>query len=265
MDLFEQLLAAARKDRNAMRGVTPELLTALEQSFRQGNTSAPVPQRTAVAARPEPAPALEPVPEPALQKTAQTFAAPAAADGSSLEEMAETVRTCARCELGRHRQNAVFGEGDPHAELMFIGEGPGADEDRQGRPFVGKAGQLLDKMIAAMQFRRAEVYIANVVKCRPPDNRTPTPEEACLCIGYLVRQIELIRPKVIVLLGATAAHFLLNRQEGITRLRGRWLEYNGIPVMPTYHPAYLLRQESAKRDAWHDLQLVMAKFGKSYR
>jgi len=282
MDLFEQLLAAARRDRNAMRGVTPELLNELERSFAKGGApavaaqtpaQAPVPREkvpnaTAFASAPAPAPIPAPapasVPAPKPQG-GQTFVPPRAAVGATLEELSETVKTCALCELGKHRQNAVFGEGDPHAELMFIGEGPGADEDRQGRPFVGSAGQLLDKMISAMQFRREEVYIANVVKCRPPDNRTPTPEEACHCVGYLVRQIELVQPKVIVLLGATAAHFLLDRPEGITRLRGRWLEYRGIPVMPTYHPAYLLRQESAKRDAWHDLQLVMAKFGKSYR
>ena len=144
---------------------------------------------------------------------------------------------------------------------MFIGEGPGADEDRQGRPFVGAAGQLLDKMILAMQFRREEVYIANIVKCRPPRNRAPMPEEANACIGYLEHQIRMIRPEVIVLLGATAAHFLLQREEGIMRLRGRWLEYDGIPVMPTFHPAFLLRQESAKREAWEDLKQVMRRLG----
>lgn len=167
--------------------------------------------------------------------------------------------------LAETRHNVVFGEGDPHAKLMFIGEGPGYDEDMQGRPFVGKAGQLLNKMIAAMQFQREEVYIANVVKCRPPGNRVPTPDEAVACIGYLKKQIELIRPEVIVLLGATAVNFLLGKREGITRLRGKWLGFNGIPVMPTFHPAYLLRQESAKRDAWADLQQVMKVFGKVYQ
>ena len=166
------------------------------------------------------------------------------------------------CPLAAGRTHVVFGEGNPHAELMFIGEGPGADEDLQGRPFVGRAGQLLDRMIAAMHFTREEVYIANVVKCRPPGNRVPTPDEAAMCIGYLERQIRFIRPKVIVLLGATAVSFLLQRKEGITRLRGNWQEYRGIRVMPTFHPAFLLRQESAKREAWHDLQMVMAEFGK---
>lgn len=169
---------------------------------------------------------------------------------------------CSRCELCKQRNSVVFGEGNPHAELMFIGEGPGFDEDRLGRPFVGKAGQLLDKMIIAMQFTREEVYICNIVKCRPPGNRVPMPEEAQACLPYLKEQIRLVSPKVIVLLGATAAHYLLEQKEGITRLRGRWLEYNGIPVMPTYHPAFLLRQAEAKRDAWNDLQQVMAKFNK---
>lgn len=180
----------------------------------------------------------------------------------TLEHLTETVRRCRGCPLCETRLNAVPGEGDPHARLMFIGEGPGADEDRQGRPFVGAAGQLLDKMINAMQFKREEVYIANIVKCRPPRNRAPMPEEAEACIGYLMHQIKMIKPEVIVLLGATAAHFLLKREEGIMKLRGRWLEYENIPVMPTFHPAFLLRQESAKREAWEDLKQVMRKLGK---
>ncbi|MCQ2378166.1 MAG: uracil-DNA glycosylase [Victivallaceae bacterium] len=183
-------------------------------------------------------------------------------DMGTLAALGDAAKMCRACPLGTGRLHAVFGEGDPHAKLMFIGEGPGADEDASGRPFVGRAGQLLDKMIAAMQFRREEVYIANVVKCRPPGNRAPTPEEAQKCAHFLEKQIGLIKPEVIVLLGASAAKYLLRREEGITRLRGRFLEYRGIPVMPTYHPAFLLRQESAKRDAWSDLQQVMAKFGK---
>lgn len=183
----------------------------------------------------------------------------------SLQQLCAIVQQCHSCPLCTTRNNTVFGEGNPDAELMFIGEGPGFDEDRLGRPFVGKAGQLLDKMIAAMQFQRSEVFIANIVKCRPPNNRVPLPDEAAACIGYLQRQIELVEPKAIVLLGATAAHFLLNTTQGIMRLRGNWMQYNGIPVMPTYHPAFLLRQESAKRDAWNDLQQVMKLFGKYYK
>lgn len=196
---------------------------------------------------------------------------PAVTDGATLpvfntlEDICSAVHNCTRCGLCRTRNNPVFGEGDPDARLMFIGEGPGAEEDRLGRPFVGKAGMLLDKMISAMQFTREEVYIANIVKCRPPDNRLPAPEEADLCIGYLKRQIELIRPEVIVLLGATAVKYLLNVTTGISRMRGRWLSYENIPVMATFHPAFLLRQESAKRETWNDLQQVMARFGKYHR
>ena len=182
--------------------------------------------------------------------------------GQDLDTIARTIANCTACTLCRTRTKTVPGEGDPHAGLMFIGEGPGADENAAGRPFVGKAGQLLDRMITAMQFKREEVYITNVVKCRPPDNRAPAPEEAGACINYLKAQIEAVKPQVIVLLGASAAKYLLGVQEGITKLRGRWLSYENIPVMPTFHPAYLLRQESAKKEAWQDLQQVMAKFGK---
>ena len=181
---------------------------------------------------------------------------------AALEEIYAAVASCSRCPLGATRTNPVPGEGNPNARLMFIGEGPGFDEDRLGRPFVGKAGALLDKMITAMQFTREEVYIANIVKCRPPDNRVPSPEEAECCIGYLKRQIELVRPEVIVLLGATAVKYLLNISNGISKMRGRWLSYENIPVMATFHPAFLLRQESAKRETWNDLQQVMARFGK---
>ena len=178
------------------------------------------------------------------------------------DELYKKCEACKGCELYKTRTNLVFGTGDRNADIMFIGEAPGFDEDRLGRPFVGKAGALLDKMISAMQFTREEVYIANIVKCRPPDNRIPAPEEAQCCIGYLKRQIELIRPEVIVLLGATAVKYLLNVTNGISRMRGRWLSYENIPVMATFHPAFLLRQESAKRETWSDLQQVMARFGK---
>ena len=201
---------------------------------------------------------------PAVVQTSSPVTAPPPASGTfaSLEEIAAAVASCTRCPLGRTRTNPVPGEGNPNARLMFIGEGPGFDEDRLGRPFVGKAGALLDKMITAMQFTREEVYIANIVKCRPPDNRVPAPEEAQCCIGYLKRQIELVRPEVIVLLGATAVKYLLNVTNGISKLRGRWMSYENIPVMATFHPAFLLRQESAKRETWNDLQQVMARFGK---
>ena len=178
-------------------------------------------------------------------------------DWAGLRSMA---LSCRNCPLAGSRQNVVFGEGNERARLMFIGEGPGADEDASGRPFVGAAGQLLDKMIAAMHLAREDVYIANIVKCRPPGNRMPGEDEAAACIGYLKKQIELIQPEVIVLLGGTALHFLL-QIDGITKYRGRWQSYNNIAVMPTFHPAFLLRKAEAKREAWHDLKLVMAKLG----
>ena len=178
----------------------------------------------------------------------------------------ESLRTecasCMNCGLGRTRKNMVFADGSPHAELMFIGEGPGADEDATGVPFVGRAGELLSRMIAAMTFDRAtETCIANIVKCRPPGNRNPADDEAAACMPYLKRQIAMVNPKVIVLLGAVPLLYLFNLK-GIMRLRGRWLDYDGIPVMPTYHPAFLLRNPPAKKDAWADLQAVMAVFGR---
>ena len=184
----------------------------------------------------------------------------AVAGAGSLADLQAAIQGCLKCALGPGRIHFVFGEGNPAADLMFIGEGPGRDEDLQGRPFVGKAGELLDKMIGALGLSRAEVYIANVVKCHPPDNRTPFPEEAEACLGYLRRQIELIQPKVIVTLGATPLRELVGLKEGITKVRGQWqrVEVAGraIPVMPTFHPAYVLRQytEVVRRAVWSDLQ-----------
>jgi len=180
-----------------------------------------------------------------------------------LSVLATEVAACTRCKLAPTRTQTVFSRGDPFAELCFIGEGPGADEDRLGEPFVGAAGQLLDKMIVAMGYQRDEVYICNIVKCRPPNNRKPDPEEMEACKSYLVQQIELCRPKYIVALGATAVQGLLGTTEGIMKLRGKWKLYRGIPVMPTFHPAYLLRQPEAKRDVWEDLKQVMTRLGKA--
>lgn len=193
-----------------------------------------------------------------VEYTPQSPAPAAVAMPGDWESLRNMALSCQNCPLAATRQNVVFGEGDLHARLMFIGEGPGADEDATGRPFVGAAGQLLDKMIAAMHLAREDVYIANIVKCRPPENRMPAADEAAACIGYLKKQIELIQPEVIMLLGGTALSFLLDIN-GITRYRGRWQSYNNIPVMPTFHPAFLLRKAEAKREAWHDLKLVMAK------
>jgi len=177
----------------------------------------------------------------------------------SWDSLHARIAACQQCGLCRHIHNKVPGQGDGKADLMFIGEGPGADEDLQGLAFVGAAGQLLTKMIAAIGYTREQVYICNVVKCRPPQNRTPLPEEAAACMPFLRAQFSLVRPKVIVLLGATAARAVLGDHIRITRDRGVWVEKKGVWFMPTYHPAALLRDESKKRDAWHDLQAVQAK------
>jgi DNA polymerase len=165
---------------------------------------------------------------------------------------------CQRCKLAKGRRHIVFGTGNPEAHLMFVGEGPGADEDAQGEPFVGAAGQLLTKMIQAMHLGREDVYICNVIKCRPPGNRDPEPDEVAACEPFLKKQIAVVQPRAIVALGKFAAHVLTGERTPITRLRGNLKHYQGIPVMPTYHPAYLLRDESRKREAWHDLKEVMA-------
>ena len=166
---------------------------------------------------------------------------------------------CERCELHQGRNTVVFGTGDENADLMFVGEAPGADEDRQGEPFVGRAGQLLTKIIEAMDLTRDDVYIANVIKCRPPGNRNPKPIEIETCEPFLLRQIELIQPKVICALGTFAAQTLLRTDQKISMLRGRFHDYHGCKLMATYHPAYLLRNPHGKRDVWEDMKKVMAE------
>jgi len=177
----------------------------------------------------------------------------------SLQEIREDIGDCTRCKLSTlGRRQIVFGVGNPNAELMFVGEAPGADEDVQGEPFVGRAGQLLTKMIEAMGFKRGEVYIANVVKCRPPENRNPEPDEIDSCEPFLFRQIETIKPKVIVALGAFAAKTLLKTQDPISRLRGRVYDYHGAKLIPTFHPSFLLRSPGQKKYAWEDLKKALA-------
>ena len=233
------------------------------------------------AAQPTPAaPIRPPAPRPAREPVAAVAVTPTAyvppsdpvgcprpeavAAAASLPDLQRAIQGCLACPLGQGRMKFVFGEGDPKARLMFVGEGPGRDEDLQGRPFVGQAGELLDKMIGALGMKREDTYIANVVKCRPPDNRTPTPDEAQACLGYLHRQIELIQPAVIVTLGATPLRELLGVSEGITRVRGQWkrVKVGGreIPVMPTFHPAYVLRQytQDVRRAVWEDLRAAKA-------
>jgi len=179
----------------------------------------------------------------------------------SLPMIREELRDCSRCPLHQGRTHVVFGEGSSSARVMFVGEGPGGDEDREGRPFVGRAGRLLTKMIQAMGLDRSEVYIANVVKCRPPGNRDPEPEEVVTCLPFLEAQIQAVNPEVIVALGRVAASALLGRQESLAKIRGEFHYWKGVPVMPTYHPSYLLRQEPDRRpkaEAWDDLKKVMA-------
>jgi uracil-DNA glycosylase family 4 len=180
----------------------------------------------------------------------------------ALRLIQEEIGDCTRCPLAyAGRRNIVFGDGDPAARLMFVGEGPGADEDASGVPFVGKAGQLLNNMIGAMGLKREEVYIANIVKCRPPANRVPEPVEANTCTQFLVRQIDIVQPEVIVALGATAAMYLLGVKQSLASLRGRWHGCRGAKLVVTYHPAILLRDPRQKGEAWKDLQMVMAEMG----
>jgi len=187
-----------------------------------------------------------------------TFSAETSAGGlSALEAVRTELADCRRCSLGSLRHRLVFGEGNPRSELVFVGEAPGADEDAQGKPFVGRAGQLLTKIIAAMGLKREEVYICNILKCRPPGNRNPQPEEIIACEPFLIRQLEAIRPRVICALGSFAAHTLLKSEAPISTLRGRFHRYQGIPLMPTYHPAYLLRNPGAKKQVWEDIQAIM--------
>lgn len=180
----------------------------------------------------------------------------AAGRAAELSSLAGAVAGCTRCRLAEGRHKVVFGCGNPNADLMFVGEGPGADEDRQGLPFVGAAGELLTRIIQAIEMTREEVYIANVVKCRPPGNRDPQPDEVAACRGYLEKQIALVRPKVLVALGKVAAQTLLGDDAPIGRMRGQWHSVQGIPTMVTYHPAALLRNPALKRPTWEDVQQV---------
>lgn len=177
-----------------------------------------------------------------------------------LEKLRKEVQGCQACSLHRTRKNPVLGEGNPRAFLAFVGEAPGAEEDEQGRPFVGKAGELLTRMIKAMGLRREEVYITNVLKCRPPNNRNPRPEEIKACIPFLLRQMEIIKPKIICALGTFAAQTFLETNEKITALRGKFHQWKGIKVMPTFHPAFLLRNPGYKKLAWEDLKKIMAEY-----
>ncbi len=182
-------------------------------------------------------------------------------EGDTLDRIREDIGDCTRCRLHRQRTKIVFGVGNPKAELVFVGEGPGHDEDVQGLPFVGRAGRLLTQIIEAMGLRREDVYICNVIKCRPPENRTPEKDEIATCSPFLLRQLAAIQPKVIVCLGSVAAQTLLGTNQSISRYRGEWFDYRGSRLLSTYHPAYLLRNPNAKGEVWKDLQKVMAVLG----
>jgi uracil-DNA glycosylase len=192
--------------------------------------------------------------------TPELFSLPKILDHTLLD-IRDDIGDCIRCKLHKGRTKIVFGDGHPQAKLLFIGEGPGRDEDLQGLPFVGRAGKLLTQMIEAMGLRRGDVYICNVVKCRPPENRAPEKDEVAACSPFLFRQIDLVAPQVIVCLGSIAAQTILETTRGISQFRGQWLEFRGRKLMATYHPAYLLRNPAAKSEVWKDLQKVMAELG----
>lgn len=229
--------------------IVSDVRAHLEYQSALGASVVPV-----AAAEPASPPPAAPVPAPKKEETALP--------ALDLAAVREELGDCVRCRLHAGRKTIVFGEGNPRAAIMFVGEGPGFEEDQQGRPFVGEAGQLLTKIIeGGMGVKRADVYICNIVKCRPPENRNPEPDEVEACIGFLKQQIAAIDPKVIVTLGNVPTQSLLNTKQGITKLRGTWQSYGGIPVMPTFHPAYLLRSPGEKKKVWEDIQKVMGRLG----
>jgi uracil-DNA glycosylase family 4 len=212
------------------------------------NVAAPASQKS-------PAATILPATAPSLFEAIERVA------GDTLPRIREDIGDCTRCKLHKGRTKIVFGTGNPNADLMFVGEGPGRDEDLSGEPFVGRAGKLLTDMIKAMGLQREDVYIANVVKCRPPENRLPEKDEITTCSPFLMRQIDTIKPKVICTLGSCSVQTLLQTAQGISKLRGEWFDFRGAKLMPTYHPAYLLRNPAAKPEVWKDLQKVMAVLG----
>ncbi len=271
-EAYDQLLGAAIQHLEGLKAqgvrhvtVSPESLAALAQAPRKVVQASAAPAATAVRI-----PQAAPAPRAPAPIIAAPLAVADSAKAAAFAELRSRAMLCVKCpNLAASRKNVVFGVGNPEAELMFVGEAPGADEDVQGEPFVGKAGQLLTKIIQTMGFSRDSVYIANILKCRPdtPDqtsgNRKPTTDEMATCIPYLHEQIDLIKPKVLVALGGTAVEGLLGKTVGIMKLRGPWQTYRNIPLMPTYHPAYLLRNQamSEKRRVWEDMLAVLEKLG----
>ncbi len=248
--------AVAEPEPMIAASIANEPAAALEQPIAASTSAAPSAQPNFFGEEPAiPARKSIPVPPPSLH-VIESADRPAA-----LEAIREEIGDCTRCKLHIGRNKIVFADGSPTARLMFVGEGPGADEDAQGLPFVGKAGQLLNNMITAMGLKREEVYIANVVKCRPPGNRTPEPDEANTCSPFLFRQIDVVRPQVLVALGATAATYLLGQRQPLAGLRGRIHVVRGCQLIVTYHPAFLLRDPRQKKEAWADLQIAMRELG----
>jgi DNA polymerase len=245
-----------RSDRDQLLALVRQVKEHAAWLERGGITA--VPRATAATPAPQ-APKPASTPPPRIADPQQDNASDQPIGKVRLQVVREDLGDCQRCKLAPMRTNIVYGVGSPDAPLVFVGEAPGADEDRTGEPFVGAAGQLLTKMIEAMGFSRDEVYIANILKCRPPGNRNPEPDEIAACEPFLKRQLAAIRPRMIVTLGKFAAQCLLRSDAPISKLRGAWHEYEGIPLMPTFHPAFLLRTPSAKREVWTDLQKVMAE------
>lgn len=249
-----------------LRRVVAALRTSVQAELEAGVDE--IPMRAAAERRARAAtvkskePAASPSPPPVAPEKARPAAVEKAPAPLALAQIREDIGDCRRCKLCSGRTQIVFGVGNPDADVMFVGEGPGEEEDRRGEPFVGRAGQLLTDIITkGMGLRREDVYIANVVKCRPPGNRNPEPDEIEACSPFLRRQIAMIRPKVIVALGKFAAQTLAGVDTPITRMRGRWHEFAGTKLMPTFHPSYLLRNPSAKREVWEDIQAVMREIG----
>jgi len=267
-DLLLQIADSLRRYVESLKesGVTGLPQTALHPDLggEGGERESPVANTkkglTSLSTPPLPPPAVPPT---LVTRTGGLFLSPTVQAVQTLEELRAEIGDCRRCKLCQGRTQVVFGVGDPRAELVFVGEAPGRDEDLKGEPFVGRAGQLLTEIITkGMKLRRGDVYIANVVKCRPPENRNPEPDEIASCEPFLIKQLELIRPRIIVALGTFAAQTLLKTKTPISRLRGVWHTYQGIKVMPTLHPAYLLRNPHDKRLVWQDIQAVLRELGK---
>jgi DNA polymerase len=237
------------------RAVSPELFAELEAEPQENAEDQSGSQAEILVQENDTIPSRKPIPTP------PPIAAEPIDRVAALRLIRDDIGDCTRCALHKGRNKLVFADGSPDARLMFVGEGPGADEDAQGLPFVGRAGQLLNNMITAMGLKREEVYIANVVKCRPPGNRTPEPEEANTCLPFLFRQIDVVKPEVIVALGATAATYLLGQRQPLAGLRGRVHSFRKSKLIITYHPAFLLRDPRQKKEAWADLQIAMRELG----